>query len=86
MFRTCAASAAAVYGATNPYLGSAVLHNGPRQIAADVLAEFAFNLETMAAVDITCVLNVNDTGQRSEFRCDFGNGPLDLHGDSFRAL
>ena len=30
MFRTCAASAAAVYGATNPYLGSAVLHNGPR--------------------------------------------------------
>jgi integrase len=27
MFRTCAASAAAVYGGANPYLGSAVLHH-----------------------------------------------------------
>jgi site-specific recombinase XerD len=35
LFRTSAASAAAVYGGDNPYLGSAVLHNADRRVTLE---------------------------------------------------
>lgn len=35
MFRTCAASAAAVYGGANPYLGSAVLHHADPRVTME---------------------------------------------------
>ena len=35
LFRTSAASAAAVYGGENPYLGSAVLHNADPRVTME---------------------------------------------------
>src|SRR2546427_9736163 len=64
----------------------AVLDHRTRQIAADVLFQLAFDLESMAAVVAADSMNVDDARHGLQLRRDFRRRPLNLHEDPFGAL
>ena len=62
------------------------MHNRAGQIAADISSKFAFDLETVPAIALSYLLDVDDTRHSFQCRQNFGTRALHFDGYSFPAL